>query len=89
MYIQGTGFWLKYCISLRSVLQKQGFYVQLSAFDLTHLEEFFINLVNLLTGTRQVIFLCCTDKKNVTFEAFTENECTKPFQAFNHETDEL
>lgn len=48
---QGTGFWLKYCISLRSVLQKQGFYVQLSAFDLTHLEEFFINLVNLLTGT--------------------------------------
>jgi len=52
MYLQGTGFWLKYCISLRSVLQKQGYCVQLSAIDLSHLEEFFINLVKLLTGTR-------------------------------------
>jgi hypothetical protein len=52
LYKQGTEYWLKFCISLRSVLQKQGFSVQLSALDSDHFEEFCINLVKLLTGKR-------------------------------------
>ncbi|KAJ4437278.1 hypothetical protein ANN_17415 [Periplaneta americana] len=47
---QGPDFWLKFCISLRSVLQRDGFSIQLSAFELNHFEDFFVDLAKLLTG---------------------------------------